>query len=78
MSKVLDLNSRLEAKKEKEDMIRWKNFFLEQFGDEPKEVLMSLMQAIQDKDQKRYMEITNKILEKNARKEVMKEMSKNL
>lgn len=72
LGKVLDLNSRLAAKKSNEDMGRWKAFFLEQFGDQPKEVLSELMKAIQDKDHKRYMEITQPILMQNAIREVNK------
>ena len=78
MGNVLDFNERMAAKKEHEEMVRWKNFFLEQFGNEPKETMMALMKAIQEKDEKKYMEIANPILLRNAKKEVMKEFSENL
>ena len=70
MGNVLDFNERMAAKKEHKEMVEGKKFFLEQFGNEPKETIMALMQAIQDKDMAKIKEISEPILMRNAIKEV--------
>jgi hypothetical protein len=70
MGKVLELNSKLAAKKNNEETKRLKKFFLDNFGDQPKHVMDSIAKAIIEKDEKKYFEITNPILMRKAMIEV--------
>lgn len=93
MTNVIDFNERAERlsrerreRWEKEQKIeeankeytRLINFFLSNFSKQPKEVQEEIFEAIKAGDAKRYLEITEPILQANAHREAMKELSKHL
>ncbi|MBY0077938.1 hypothetical protein H7K13_23715 [Priestia aryabhattai] len=63
---VIDFTARLKVKKESEQMERLKESFFRMFGDQPQHVLRDIAQSIADKDEERYMELTEPIIMKKA------------
>ena len=72
MNKVIDMNSKLQAKKEMEEMKRWKDFLFEQFADQSQDVMDQLLKAIRNKDQAAYRALVEPIIMKQAQKHAMK------
>ena len=75
MAKVTSIETKLQAKRSKEELERWKAFFVQQFKGEDAETLAKLYKAIQEKDQAAYMEIANAVVMRQGMKELNKEGS---
>lgn len=73
MAKVTSIDTKLQAKRSNEDMERWKAFFKQQFAGQDKETMDQVYKAIQDMDQKAYMDIVNSIVRRQGMQEMSKE-----
>lgn len=68
----LDFNERRKRQLEKEEARHLMEIFIEMFGSEPPEVRIEIAQAIIDRDDKRYFELTEPIIQKQAMREFNK------
>lgn len=59
---VIDITARLEEKKKQEELEGFKKWFSETFGDQPIEVIKQIREAIANKDQEAYKQITEPII----------------